>query len=68
MTRYRNPTTGENWTEDELTASLADEIAGLEEDSYLRQDVELRGNEGIRDYIIECCLVGIYERVDDEWP
>jgi hypothetical protein len=30
MTRYRNPTTGETWTEDELTASLADQIAGLD--------------------------------------
>ena len=67
MTRYRNPTTGEIWTQDELTAALADEIAGLDEDTYLRQDLELRGDAAIRDYIIECCLVGIYESVDDEW-
>ena len=67
MMRYRR-TNGEIWTEDDLMASLAQEIATLDEDSYLRQDVELRGNEAIRDYIIECCLVGIYESVDDEWP
>ncbi len=67
MTRYRNTTTGEIWTEDELTADLADEIAGLDADSYLRQDVDFRGNAAIREYIIESCLVGIYESVDDEW-
>ncbi len=68
MTRYRNSTTGEIRTEDELTTSLAEEIEGLDEEDYLRQDVELRGNAAIRDYVIECCLVGIYEGVDDEWP
>jgi hypothetical protein len=67
VTRYRNPASGEAWTEDELIASLADEIAdAMDEDSYLRQDIKLRGNEAIRDYIIECCLVGIYQRDDDE--
>lgn len=66
MNRYLNPTTGETWPEDELMASLAQQIAALDEDSYLRQDVKLRGNSAIRDYIIECCLVGIYESVDDE--
>jgi hypothetical protein len=66
MTRYRNSTTGEIRTEDELTTSLAEEIEGLDEEDYLRQDVELRANAAIRDYIIECCLVGIYEGVDDE--
>jgi hypothetical protein len=68
MTRYCNTTTGEISSEDELTAYLAEEIAGLDEESYLRQDVRLRGDAAIRDYIIECCLVGIYEGVDDEWP
>jgi hypothetical protein len=67
MNRYRNTTSGEMWTADELTVCLAEEIAGLDEDSYLRQDVELRGDEAIRDYIVECCLVGIYHSVDDEW-
>jgi hypothetical protein len=68
MTCYRNTTSGETWTEDELTASFAREIAGLDEESYLRHDVQLRGDPAIRDYITECCLVGIYEGVDDEWP
>ena len=27
--------------------------------------MELRGDGAIHDYIIECCLVGIYSRVDD---
>jgi hypothetical protein len=67
MTRYRNPSTGETWSEDELVASLAEEIATLDEETYLRQDVALRGYEAIREYIIECCLVGIYQGVDDEW-
>jgi hypothetical protein len=40
----------------------------LDEESYLRQDVELRGNAAIREYVTECCLVGIYESVDDECP
>jgi hypothetical protein len=66
MTRYRNPTTGETWTEADLMASLAEQIATLDEESYLRQDVQLRGDAAIREYIIECCLVGIYESVDDE--
>jgi hypothetical protein len=66
MMRYRNTRTGEIWTEDELSASLAQQIAALDEDSYLRQDMKLRGNEAIRDYIIECCLVGIYQSADDE--
>ena len=65
MTRYRNTTTGETCSEEELVASLAGEIATLDEDTYLRQDVELRGDEAIRDYVIECC-VGLYESVDDE--
>lgn len=43
MTRNRNPTTGEIWTEDELMASLAEQIATLDEESYVRQDVKLRG-------------------------
>jgi hypothetical protein len=69
MTRYRNPSSGEVWEEDDLIASLTVEIAAsMDEESCLRQDIELRGNEAIRDYIIECCLVGIYEMVDDEWP
>jgi hypothetical protein len=52
-----------------LIASSAEEIAaGMDEESYLRQDVKLRGDAAIRDYILECCLVGIYTRVDDEWP
>jgi hypothetical protein len=67
MTRYRNTTTGETRDEGELTASLAEEIDGLDAEDYLRQDVELRGDAAIRDYIIECCLVGLYEGVDDEW-
>ena len=68
MTHYRNPSSGEVWEEVDLIASLAEESAGaMDEESELRQDVRLRGNEAIRDYIIECCLVGIYERVDDEW-
>ena len=37
--------------------------AGDDEDS-LKQEVELRGDGAIHD-IIECCLVGIYSRVDD---
>jgi hypothetical protein len=68
MTRYRNPSTGETWSEEKLVASVAEEIGTLDEGSYLRQDVALRGDEAIRDYIIECCLVGIYQSVDDEWP
>ena len=40
----------------------------MDEESYLRQDVQLRGDAAIREYIIECCLVGIYESVDEEWP
>ncbi len=43
MIRYRNTTSGEIWTEDELTASLVEQVAGLDEESYLRQDVKLRG-------------------------
>ena len=66
MTRYHNPTTGETWSEEEVTASLAEEITALDEHSYLRQDTELLGNLAIRDYIIECCLVGTYQSVDDE--
>jgi len=68
MICYRNTTSGEIWTEDELTASLVGEIAGLDQESYLRQDVKCRGNVAIREYIIECCLVGLYEGGDDEWP
>jgi hypothetical protein len=68
MTRYRNTTTGETWNEDELTASLVEQIAGLDEDSYLGQDVKLRENAVIREYVTECALVGLYESVDDEWP
>lgn len=68
MTRYRNTTTGDIWIEDELVAVLAEQIAGLDKESYLRQDVQLRGKAAIRDYVIECCLIGIYESVDDEWP
>ena len=49
-------------------AGLAEQIAELDEDSYLSQDVKLRGDAAIREYIIECCLVGIYESVDEEWP
>jgi hypothetical protein len=66
MMRYRNTSTGEIWTENELSASLAQEIAALDEDSYLRQDMKLRGTEAIREYISECCLGGIYQSVDDE--
>jgi hypothetical protein len=68
MIRYRNPTTGEIWTEDELMASLTEQIATLDEESYLREDVKLRGDAAIHECIIECCLVGLYESVDDEWP
>jgi hypothetical protein len=68
MTRYRNTTTGEIRTEDELTTSPAEEIEGLDGEDYLKQDVQLRGHAAIHDYIIECCLVGTYEGVDDEWP
>jgi hypothetical protein len=68
MIRYRNTTTGEIRTEDELTPSLAEEIEGLDGEDYLKQDVKFRGNVAIREYIIECCLVGLYEGVDDEWP
>lgn len=45
---------------------MAEQIAGLDEGSYVRQDVKRRGNAAVREYIIECCLVGIYECVDDE--
>jgi hypothetical protein len=68
MNRYRNTTTVEIRTEDELTTSPAEEIEGLDEEDYLSNDVKLRGDAAIREYIIECCLVGIYESVDEEWP
>jgi hypothetical protein len=58
MTRYRNTTNGEIWTQAEPMASLAEQIATLDEDSYLRQDVQLSGNAAIRGYIIKCSLVG----------
>lgn len=68
MTLYRDTTTGTIWTDSELTDSLAEEIDGLDDETFLKQDVELRGDAAIYDYIVECCLVGIYSRVDDGEP
>lgn len=65
MTLYRDTATGKIWTDSELTASLAEEINGLDDETFLKQDVELRGGAAIYDYIVECCLVGVYSRVDD---
>ncbi len=56
MTRHRNPTPGRIRTEGELSASPVQQIAALDEDSHLRQDMKLRGNEAIRDYIIMSLL------------
>jgi hypothetical protein len=65
MTLYRNTSTGEIWTDDELIASIANEIDALDDEDSLKQEVDLHGDAAIREYIIECCLVGIYSRVDD---
>ena len=54
MNRYRNTTTVEIRTEDELTTSPAEEIEGLDEEDYLSPDVKLRGDAAIREYFIEC--------------
>lgn len=65
MTLYRDTTTGKIWTDSELMDSLAEEIDGLDDETFLKQEVELRGGAAIYDYIVECCLVGIYSRVDN---
>lgn len=65
MTLYRDTTSGTIWTDAELTESLAEEIARLDDETLLKQEVDLHGALAIREYIIECCLVGIYSRVDD---
>lgn len=65
MTLYRNPGTEDIWTAEELTASLRAEIAGLDDEDSLKQEVELHGDAAISEYITECCLVGIYSRVGD---
>lgn len=65
MTLYRDTTNGKVWTDSELKESLAEEIDGLGDENSLKQEVDFRGDPAIEDYIIECCLVGIYSRVDN---
>jgi hypothetical protein len=65
MTLYRDTITGRIWTDGELTTSLAQAIDALEDEDSLKQDVELHGDAAIREYIVECCLVRLYSRVDD---
>ena len=65
MTLCRDTSTGRVWIEVELMASLAQEIDGLDDEDYLKQEVDAHGDTAIREYIIECCLVGIYSRIDD---
>ena len=65
MTLYRDTTTGRVWTEGELMTSLAQEIGALDDEDLLKREFDEHGNAAIREYIIECELVGIYSRVDD---
>jgi hypothetical protein len=66
MTLYRDTTTSVIFTDYELIMSLAEEIDGLDDEDYLKQEVQLYGDAAIREYIIECCLVGIYSRLDGD--
>src|SRR5258705_9906246 len=64
MTLYRDTTTSVIFTEHELLVSLGEEIDGLDDEDYLKQEVQLYGDAAIREYVIECFLVGIYSRLD----
>lgn len=65
MTLYRNTSTGEIFTDAELTDALRPEIEMLDDETMLQQEFAMHGDAAIREYIIECCLVGIYSKVDD---
>jgi hypothetical protein len=66
MTLYRDTTTSVIFTDYELLVSLGEEIDGLDDEDYLKQEVQLHRDAAIREYIIECCLVGIYSRLDGD--
>jgi hypothetical protein len=65
VTLYRETSTDRIWTENELMASLALEIQGLDGEDSFKQEVDERGGAAIHEFVIECESVGIYQRVDD---
>lgn len=66
MTLYRETSTGRIWRDQELFTSLAPEIAALEDDVLLRREYLMYGDAAIHEYVIECCLVGIYDDLDGD--
>lgn len=66
MTLYRATTTGRIWRDQELFASLASEIETLDDDALLKREYLMYGDVAIHEYVIECCLVGIYDDLDDD--
>ncbi|MGV0625954.1 hypothetical protein [Mycolicibacter minnesotensis] len=64
MTLYRETSTGRIWREQELFVSLASEIEELDDDHLLRREYDMHGDAAIREYVIECGLVGIYDDLD----
>lgn len=61
MTLYRETSTGTIWCDQELFVSLASEIEALDDDTLLKRENHMYGDAAILEYVIECCLVGIYD-------
>ncbi|ORW12873.1 hypothetical protein AWC16_06930 [Mycolicibacter longobardus] len=66
MTLYRETSTGTIWRDQELLASLASEIEALDDDTLLKREYRMYGDAAIREYVIECGLVGIYDDLDGD--
>lgn len=61
VTLYRETSTGTIWCDQELFVSLASEIEALDDDTLLKRENHMYGDAAILEYVIECCLVGIYD-------
>ncbi|WP_125079447.1 hypothetical protein [Mycobacterium sp. P7213] len=66
MTRYRETSTGRLWRGQELFTALASEIEALDDDALLKREYVMYGDAAIHEYVIECCLVGIYDDLDGD--
>lgn len=66
MTLYRETSTGTIWGDQELLVSLASEIGALDDDTLLKREYVMYGDIAIHEYVIECCLVGIYDDLDGD--
>lgn len=66
MTLYQETTTGRIWRSQELFTSLASEIETLDDDALIKREYVMHGDAAIHEYVIECCLVGIYDDLDGD--